>query len=344
LSAVIAEEFAPVLERHPGLSNVCGWLEKIIHGRAAQAILEAPETIPASAGIVLLPVWAWHTPLIAVGRKGRAFGSGDQLLMPVRTLWDREAVVMVDAAASTVETSYRTRGMGHLSAGQTRLVNRPGHHAVVAPESVPSLTEPVFVGACTKRQTVKALQDIVETGRSARWNLVMDIEPRLRKQIEKTHAWVCHEISRTTGSDHALLDQVGREELLNSMLLGEGDGRRRCSVDRLIDLCLAADTFLKVDPLKYMATHLQRDAEQELRRRIGDPHIGPKVREVARQNPRASIDEIIEKYRLIYPKDRLAKERAEAALSVSPDAMARTTQLFPDTMAGHSVHGLAGAA
>lgn len=344
MSAVIAEEYIPSPERHPGLSSVCGWLEKIIHGRAAEAILETPESIPETSGIAVLPVWAWHTPLIAVGRKGRAFGTGDQLLMPIRTAWDRDTVVVVDASASSVEMTYRSKGMGHVFAGQTKLVSRPGCSLVAAPEELPSLADPVFVGAGSRRRTIKALEGIVEAGRTARWSLLMDIEPRLRKQIDKTHAWVCHEISLTTGNDQALLDTVGREEMLNSMLLGNPSDKRRCSVDRLIDLCLGADTFLKVDPLKYMATHLKRDAEQELRNRIGDPHIGPKVRKVARQHPRASIDQIIEEYRKIYPKDRLARDRTEAALSVSPDAMARTTQLFPDTMSGHSVVGLAGAA
>jgi hypothetical protein len=344
LSAVIAEEFTTSPERHPGLSAVCGWLEKIIHGRTAEAILEAPETIPETGGIAVLPVWAWHTPLIAVGRKGRAFGTGDELLMPIRTSWDRGAVVLVDAAASSMDASYRSKGMGHTFAGQTKLVSRPGCGLLAAPEELPSLADPVFVGSGNRRRLITALEGLVEAGRAARWSLLMDIEPRLRKQIDKTHAWVCHEISLTTGNDQALLDTVGREEMLNSMLLGNPSDKRRCSVDRLIDLCLSPDTFLKVDPLKYMATHLKRDAEQELRNRIGDPHIGPKVRKVARQHPRASIDQIIEEYRKIYPKDRLARDRTEAALSVSPDAMARTTQLFPDTMTGHSAIGLADAA
>lgn len=344
MSAAIAEDFVSSPERHPGLSAVCGWLEKIIHGRAAEAILEAAETIPENSGIAVLPVWAWRTPLIAVGRKGRAFGTGDQLLMPIRTVWDRDAVVLVDAAAPSVDISYRSKGMGHTSAGQTKLVVRPGYGVVVSPEEIPSLADPVFVGSGSRRRIIAALEGIAEAGRTARWSLLMDIEPRLRKQIDKTHAWVCHEISLTTGNDQALLDQVGREEMLNSMLLGDPSDKRRCSVDRLIDLCLGPDTFLKVDPLKYMATHLKRDAEQELRNRIGDPHIGPKVRKVARLHPRASIDQLIEEYRKIYPKDRLARDRTEAALSVSPDAMARTTQLFPDTMAGHAAVGLAGAA
>lgn len=344
MSAVAAEEFAPSRERHPGLSAVCGWLEKIVHARAAEALLQDPAALPETGGIAVLPVWTWQTPLIAVGRKGRAFGTGEQLLMPVRVAWDRDGIIILDGGAPGEEIPYRSRGMGHTTAGQTRVVSRPGFPIVAAPQDLPSLADPVFVGAGSRRRLVKALQDIVEAGRTARWALVMDIEPRLRKQIDKTHAWVCHEISLTTGNDQALLDQVGREELLNSMLLGDPNDNRRCSVDRLIDLCLGPDTFQKVDPLKYMATHLKRDAEQELRRRIGDPHIGPKVREVARQHPRASIDKIIEEYRKLYPKDRLAKDRTEAALSVSPDAMARTTQLFPDTMSGHSTVGLAGAA
>lgn len=331
--------------RHPSLEVLCSRLERILHGQAAQAILEAGQ-LPERAGLVTLPAWSWMHPLIDVGRKDKAHGTGERMLMPVRNDWETPMVVLV--AEDAVPVSYRTRGMGHATAGQSRLVRRPGQAPVNAVTALPSLAEPVFVGAGITSRIGAQLNKLVADGKAAHWEVVQGLEPKLRTAVYQAHASVSYEIGNSTGVVEPMLDELGLEQIVDTMMYGElqdeddETGERvkgkPSAIFRLIELCLGPECFLRVDPLKYMTKHMRRDAEAQIRRKIGDPHIGPKVREIARRYPRAEIADIVEAYRKVYPKDRLSLPRARAALSVSPSASARSTMLVPESFNSRAIY------
>lgn len=351
--AIPVEEVETTDCRHPGLDVLCSRLEAVLHGRAAEDLLRDVRALPERAGLAILPAWSWQRPLIDVGRKSRAFATAEtragksagQLLMPVRNDWAAPMVRVVSGAS--VPVTYRTLGMGHQMAGQSKLVSRAGSPAVARVTDLPSLAEPVFVGESTRTRVIHELRRLVEAGATARWELVRSIEPKLVQQLHVAHSAVSHEIGQTSGNVVPMLDAQGLEQVQNLMMFGEMDEEtgkdKPGSVFRLIELCLAPDCFVKVDPFKYMIKHLRRDAETEIRRKIGDPHIGPKVRAVALKHPRAEVAVIVEEYRKIYPKDRLSVTRAEAALSVRPDAMASSTRLLPETHMMAAVEPLEGA-
>jgi hypothetical protein len=206
--------------------------------------------------------------------------------------------------------------------------------------AVPSLAEPVFVGAGIQIRNDAHLNALVKSGESARWEMLQELEPKLKSFAHQAHSAVSYEIGLSTGVVEPMLDELGLEQIVDAMMYGElqdeddETGEREkgkpSAMFRLIELCLEPDCFLKVDPLKYMTKHMRRDAETQIRRRLGDPHIGPKIREIARRHPRAEITDIVEAYREVYPKDRLSLPRARAALSVSPSASARSTLLVPE--------------
>lgn len=329
LSAEIIEN-AEACDRHPNLDILCERLQAIMHGRAAEELLAHRESIPEYAGVAALPAWTWLRPLINVGRKGKAFGTGESLLMPIRNDWDSPLVVLV--SEESIPVTYRSRGMGHAMAGQSRVVVRPGSRPVAMVQEVPSLASMVFVGTAPRPMVIRSLQAMAEAGKQALWEVLQSIEPKLRKELYKAHAHVSHEIAETTGAFQPMLDEISIDEIQDLMMFGEDT--KPGSVFRLIELCLAPECFLRVDPLKYMTKHLRRDAETQIRRKIGDPHIGPKIREIARSLPDGNRDlaRIVAEYRKVYPKDRLSINRAEAAMTVSPDAMARATVLMPETM------------
>lgn len=338
-AAVTGRRTAP---RHPGLETLCTRLEKILHGQAAQAILNAGD-LPERAGLVILPAWSWEHPLIDVGRKDKAHGTGDRMLLPVRNTWDGTMVALVTEASRSV--SYRTRGMGHAAAGQSRLVRRAGDAPVVTVTALPSLAEPVFVGADTRARTLAALNALVAAGKAAHWDILTWMEPKLRTLAHQAHASVSYEIGLSVGVEEPMLDELGLEQIVDIMMYGtsvsgdDSDEDRReagkpSAMFRLIELCLDSERFLRVDPLKYMTKHMRRDVEAQIRRRIGDPHIGPKIREIARRHPRAEITAIVDAYREVYPKDRLSLPRARAALSVTPSAAARCDALAADGYTG----------
>ncbi|ACL42344.1 hypothetical protein Achl_4393 (plasmid) [Pseudarthrobacter chlorophenolicus A6] len=330
--------------KHPSLQVLCARLERIMHGHAAQALLTAGD-LPERAGVVTLPAWSWDHPLIDVGRKDKAHGTGERMLMPVRNNWDTPMVVLV--ADESVPVSYSTRGMGHATAGQSKLVRRPGLAPVTAVDSMPSLAEPVFVGAGTTSRIGAQLNKLVVDGKAAHWEVVQGLEPKLRTAVYQAHASVSYEIGNSTGVVEPMLDELGLEQIVDTMMYGELQDEdetaervkdKPSAIFRLIELCLGPECFLRVDPLKYMTKHMRRDAEAQIRRKIGDPHIGPKVREIARRHPRAEIADIVAAYREVYPKDRLSLPRARAALSVSPSASARSTLLVPDSFNSQAIY------
>lgn len=308
--------------RHPTLDRYCAWFEAIIHGREAEELLKDPESIPEGSGVALLPAWQWAVPLIDVGRKGVGY-DGRELLLPVRNEWTGGSVQVISGESRQV--SCRSLGLGHRSAGQTQIVQRAGFLPVTHVEGMPSMAEPVFVGRGSRFRVISALKAVAEAAKTARWELLTFIEPEVRTLVARAHSAVSHEMGLHSGNIVPMLDEQGLESVVNTMLLGyqnKKDEWKPGSVFRLIDLCLAPDCFQKVEPLRYMTTHLRRDAESAIRRKIGDPHIGPKVREVARRNPAADIDEIVDLYRQVYPRDKLSTGRAQEALSAGPDAMA----------------------
>lgn len=330
--STVAETSSPAadLVRHPSLDRLCAWFQAILHGRDADLILSDPDSIKDGTGIAVLPVWRWAHPLIEIGRKGIGY-DGSVFLMPIRNDWDGGSIALVNGESRVV--AYRSVGLGHQTAGQAKLIQREGAAGKSKPEDLPSLSSPVFVGAASRARTINSLKALSEAGKAARWELVTFIEPEVRTVTLRAHGAVSNEMGLSSGVVVPVLDGQGLESVINAMLLGEENDKgewKPGSVFRLIDLCLTPDCFRKVEPLRYMVKHLRRDAETAIRKKIGDPHIGPKVREVARQNPRAGVEEIVELYRQVYPRDRLSERRAQDALSVGPDAMAGACGLAID--------------
>ncbi|MCU6481285.1 hypothetical protein [Arthrobacter sp. A2-55] len=328
---VVEHTEAEEWRRHGPLVQRCADLEAILIGRDAAAILDHGD-LPEAAGIVVLPAWSWLRPKINVGRKNREHGTGTGLLMPIRTDWAGPVVRVV--SDSSTQLPYRSRGLGHSLAGQATIIQRPGLPVTARPAETPGMYDPILVGSASPLRVRAALQALVEAGREARWHLLQEIEPFVRHTVLKAHSYVSYEIGQFTGDIQPMLDEISLDQVIDRMMYGqsvaEGEDPDNGTLHRLLELCMDPERFLRVDPNKYMRKHLEREAESEIRRRIGDPHIGPKIREIARQNPESEMAAIIDAYRKVYPRDRLADKRAELALNVTPDAMARVTPLTPD--------------
>lgn len=320
------------LKRHPNLEKVCDQLQAIMIGRAAGELLA--KGLPAGAtGLVELPAWEWRVPLIEVGRKGRTLGGGSALLLPIRRDYGDQPLLAV-TTEGTAAVPYRVIGMGHEYAGTAQVVTKAGHRALAKPLD---FTGPVFVGQSPSLALVDLLEQLRDEGVAARWRYLMDVEPHVRELVLRAHSHVSQEIGKISGIVTPMLDDVGIDQAVDVMMFGmakrkESEPREERvagsdSVSRLIELSLRPGCFQKVDPLKFMTTHLRRDAEARIRAMIGDPHIGPKVRKVAMLNPTADLGSIVEEYRKVYPGDRLSLDRAEEAMSASADAAARTVPL-----------------
>src|SRR5699024_9606795 len=127
------------------------------------------------------------------------------------------------------------------------------------------------------------------------------------------------------GQPTAALDDITLERIRTEVVYGT-DGPSS-PIQRLVERCTRPGTFARVDPEKYVISSVRTDARAAVRKALGDPHVGSKVRRLATEMPEADLEDLVAAYRQRYPADRLSTTRAEAALSVAPDANAVTVPL-----------------
>ncbi len=329
----MAEDGQP--RRHPVLETFCRRLESILWGRAAETLRDAGR--PAGEReVLLLPMWDWRLPAMEIGRKGLDHETGAALLMPVRLDWGGNDALLhlVDPAGPSPSYRWTAHSMGWGDTGEfqpnsSRSASHPGLcDGIVGSDN--------HYAPGIRRCAVEDLDELVRAGRQSQWQLLFSLEPFVTSTVHKAHSAVSHEISELTGRFQPVLHDTGIEQIVNVLMVGEPTAgvADTPSVPRLLEQCLRHDRFTTVDPLMFLRRNLRRDAEDQVRRAIGDPRIGPKVRRLARQMPGASVGEIVAAYRLEHPKDRLSTARAEAALQVGSDPMARSVALDPETNRG----------
>jgi len=303
--------------RHPWVARCCDLLEHVIAGRAAERLVRAGATNGrARFAVVSAPAWIWRDPLLDVGRKASG-PDGTRLLLPVRVRWDGEAVRLVGPGHH--ELCWSARGMGYdLSGSET--VEAVSSTVPPGPALVAGGSVPVTVGVGTGRRAGTELSRLVEVGVSARWELIGMFEPLLVRALNRAHTRVAAELRPSGGR---VLSVLEIEALRDKMLLGEDDDSGH--VGRLLERCLAPRAFEAVDPLRYVARDLARGAEEAVRRMVGDPKIGSKIRRVHAELGDDDIPALIAAYTSRYPGDRLGRSRAQEAIRLvsSPPAALR---------------------
>lgn len=308
--------------RHEWIDDLCTRLERVIIGQAAEDLLA--DEIPARAALVRAPVWRWLAPRIDMGRKTLR-SDGATMLMPVRMTWQRSPLTLV---TEPVELAWSMVGLGHSGAGTVHVIPTTGAAPVPTGDRFPTggvVDAPVMAGPELRAELARLADD----GHQARWEILMSFEHYVERAVHSAVVSVSYDIAGTGTVDGSepdwVLDATGKQTVTDRMLLGQGDSPGQ--VSRLVDRCLAPGAFVKVDPLRYVVTDLHRSAEQEVRRAIGDPRIGRKIRAVRRAMPSATLEELIAAYRERHPNDQLSTRRALAALTAGPDVMAVFTDL-----------------
>lgn len=314
-----------VTGRHPSLVALCSKLHDIIAGRAAEELLADVDALPDQASLWVPPSWAWLFARVNVGRKDRA-ADGSRLRLPVRVAWSTGPIVLVEPGTTRTE-DWSAAGLGHSNLGTVPVTANERLYDARIEATETGMPHEVSLPVLSRSEIITALQALVVAGATSRWEALSYLEPYTRRALTLAHSNVANELSIQWGTHRAVLDETKLESIASQMLLG--DEEHPGKVTQMLERCLKAETFTKVEPLKYIKESLRRDANTEVRRAIGDPHIGTKIRKVARELGLRDLDDIIEAYRTRYPSDRLSKDRALAALSVAPDAMASWRELKP---------------
>ena len=313
---------------HPLLVKVTDWLTQIVLGDEAARMLGEDEHMGLRADasgnrLQVGQVWLWREPKISVGRKARA-KDGASYALPVRVTWDGGHLRFGPDGRSCAPNEWAAVGMGWDLSGTCGTTMFSGGDipgpGFAWPATVPVATE---VSGSAER----ALAELVDRGRSARWEFLLWLQPTVSSALVRAHSAIRAEMGdpRAGTLGPPLVDQVKLDQLRDQMLFG--DDTHTSAAERLLTLCTAPGTFRRVDPLRYLTTAIRRDATTTLRRAIGDPHVGPKVRALSRELGTTRVATIVDEYRRRWPSDHLAAERAEQALSVGSDAMAHWVQV-----------------
>lgn len=339
-------------DRHGFLAEWTSLLAQVQWGRAAAGLLDGP--LPSRCALVALPMWSWHEPLADVGRKASARGGG-KLLLPVRMVWSPGPLALVPAKTS-LEASWSAEGLGLRISGHCTISATSGFHGALLAPDEPST---VLVAGVQDRASLRqALDDLVEQGRRATWEAVEKITPFAVRSVERAHRSMS--VSALGEDGGPLLSPTTLSKVVDSLTIGEEGPLETAPLGRIIESLLDPAATVRVDPQRFLMVALDRDAMAALRREVGDPHMGSKVRSVAREvgwsqgdaiavrellsgvprsdatrltvdaiiaDYRSKVDEIIDVYRERYPADQLGLRRTVRALTVSPDPLASAVPL-----------------
>ena len=297
-------------DRHGWLDALCEHLQAAIWAAAGRRPAHRPGPLADPGRRAALPCWRWAEPAADVGRKARA-ADGGTLLLPVRIHWQPGPLLLVPRG-QPVRAAWRAAGLGLDGDGAAGLACTPHPGGTARPGHRPAGTGDRAGGV--PGAIAEELAGFAAAGRPARWDLLAMLEPYVRSAVTRAHSRVAIEVAGPAAhSRPSVLDDTDLDAVVDMLLLG-GDTGGPGPVARLLDRCLRPDTFRRVDPLRYIAVTLRRDAEQEIRRRIGDPRIGPKIRALHRQHPALPLPDLVAAYREQHPRDRLSMGRAVAAL------------------------------
>lgn len=300
----------------PQLHQLITSIECILIGRTAAAT--NTDRFIGHTTIVRLPVWSELKPVIDVGLK--AVKHAD-LVLPARIDWSVPPVVLL-SDNETVTATWRITNMGHQLSG-TVIVSQFGLST-----DVPGQLDCQLIDAFSPRDLKRKLGQLVEIGATAKWEVLQSFEGYTRSKLTEASRILAQEFSEYHGqSIPGVIDEIAVDALLTHMLFGEGD---TSIVSRMVDKAMHPDAFKSFDPARYFSLNLKRSALGEVRRSIGDPHIGTKIRRIHKQVGATNLDDLVSAYNEQYPKEHLGTKRAAAALTAGPEVGVTAVTLVSD--------------
>lgn len=305
------------------------WLERLCARLWDMSLSDADVVTEEASAVVVLPMWVYLTPKVNVGSKSR---SG---LIPSRIVWDgendRHLTQLV--AGQSVDIAWEAPGLGYDPAPSGSVHVEVGEIPSIEYDTwgVPSRIRAVV----SSPSELRMWEDEVHAqAKESEWAVYAMLEHPARLAAEHACYAISYEIAGYQYGDETssavplertvrpVLDPISLEGVSTELLVGtESRNPMSSPVMRIVERCMRPTSFVHVEPLRFIQTALQRDAAAIIRRRIEDPHIGPKVRRVMREHQPATVEELVEIYSGIYPSDRLSNGRAEKAITVGHDVM-----------------------
>lgn len=168
------------------------------------------------------------------------------------------------------------------------------------------------------------LRVLREKGKTEAWKLVMRLEPYIASLVSSAARRIAAEV----GQPGSVLDDAAVEEVVSDLVTGG-------LVLKLVERMATTDKLLSQSLGSYLHINLRSMTETAVRRRIGDPHVGRKIRRAFSDSGAGSMAELLKFYHARYPSEKLAEKRALAALSagslVGASALPFDETIFEET-------------
>lgn len=171
---------------------------------------------------------------------------------------------------------------------------------------------------------VAPLSVLHKKGVEAAWKLAMRLEAYLTELVRGASRRVAADVGVMGG----VLDEAAIEEVVGDIM---ATGKLLEWAKRLA----TTEKLLTQSMNSYLHINLRSLAESAVRRRIGDPHVGRKVRALFRESKSRSMADFLALYQSRFPKDGVGQERALAALSagslVETNALSFDEAIYEET-------------
>lgn len=300
--------------RHPSLDDLCTTISRILIGRHAEQLLADP--LPETGAVVILPLWVWRTAKTDLGRKDRA-QEGGRYLMPVRIDYPSSNPLLV-TDNTNLNLDWTAAGIGHELKGTLQV---QCDHTITAGRTIfvsDNIPVSIQLTPASQPSIARHLKRLADLGHHAEWSFRANSEAYLRNTIHRAHSRVSANIK---GANYGLLlDDIRLAQIVDEMSIGSDT--QPGAVTRLINRIIQPQTFARVDPLRYVATSLRRDAEDAIKRTVGDPRIGIALRRYTAQHQPKNLETLIAGWNEKNPRNMIGPDRAIAALTVDSEVNA----------------------
>jgi len=287
-------------------SQLCTLLDRMSWARSAAGQDRPTRPVRVHA----LPPTMWIRPARGTGG-AKAAADG---VLPAAITWN-SGTVHLAGSDENISAGWEVDAAGTKQSGSIHLARGEAANGRPDRRMWPVHHSP----ALSSRDAGRALDQLQEDGELARWQMLTSLEDFAHRQIGSVATSIFREVADLPETDlaPALLDDQQLEVVVTHGIYGRSGKDSR--ILRSLDRCLDPATTRTVDPIRYLTAQVRRDLADQVRVAIGDPHVGSRVRRIARAlGTGASLEEIIDRYNQVHSSDRASTTRAIRALTVAP--------------------------
>ncbi|MGO1851817.1 MAG: hypothetical protein ACTH0V_00225 [Microbacteriaceae bacterium] len=304
------------------------WMRRMRHSHDLAGVKPGEVDVPVA--IVQLPT---HAALAQPHGEGRALRAW--------VTWS-EPTVRIVPAGSVVHADWSIRADGDIVARGTATIDHSTSGAPWFSDLPPALPEGVdqvrFDIARRARALRQRIEELAADGLMAEFEALDGLAPFIRDTVRRKNCRVAAEIIHADqpidpSSQRApvVIDGLREEEVVDEMTVGRPGQQTTAFLFRALRQAAHGDVLERVPVSHYLQSRIAAEAEVAIRRVIGDPNLGRRLRREWRSwaagrdsgavDPKAEITAFINHWNTTNPGSRVGVKVATSAITAGPDAL-----------------------